>query len=153
MHANAGISGGATTLLDSTVEIWTEILRVNLIGPFLAIKHLAPILTGQGGGAIVCTASVAGLRANASSAPYAASKAGVISLVQTAAAALSGTGVRGTEDRIGQLNPLQRHGQPEEIAAAAVFLASDAASYVNGQALAVDGGLSAMLPFAGRPHR
>jgi len=177
MHANAGISGGATTLLDSTVEIWTEILRVNLIGAFLAIKHLAPILTARGGGAIVCTASVAGLRANASSAPYAASKAGVISLVQTAAAALTGTGVRvnavcpglietgmtrpiferararGTEDRIGQLNPLQRHGLPEEVAAAALFLASDAASYVNGQALAVDGGLSAMLPFAGRPHR
>lgn len=177
MHANAGISGGATTLFDSTVEIWTEILRVNLLGPFLAIKHLAPILAEAGGGAIVCTASVAGLRANASSAPYAASKAGVISLVQTAAASLTGTGVRvnavcpglietgmtrpifdrararGTTDKIGQLNPLQRHGLPEEIAAAALFLASDAASYVNGQALAVDGGLSAMLPFAGRPHR
>jgi len=60
---------------------------------------------------------------------------------------------RGSEGRIGQLNPLQRYGVPGEIAAAALFLVSDAASYVNGQALAVDGGLSAMLPFSRTPHR
>ena len=58
---------------------------------------------------------------------------------------------RGTEARIGQLNPLQRHGLPAEIAAAALFLASDEASYVNGQAFAVDGGLSSTHPFAGQP--
>ena len=58
---------------------------------------------------------------------------------------------RGTESRIGQLNPLQRHGRPDEIAAAALFLASDESSYVNGQAFAVDGGLSSTHPFAG--HR
>jgi len=100
----------------------------------------------------------------------------VISLVQTAAMSLSGTGVRvnaicpglietgmtrplferarerGTAGKIGQLNPLQRHGEPEEIAAMALFLASDAASYVNGQAVAVDGGLSSTHPFA-QPRR
>ena len=57
---------------------------------------------------------------------------------------------RGTEERIGQLNPLQRAGQPSEIAAMALFLASDEASYVNGQAFPVDGGLSSSLPFAGK---
>jgi NAD(P)-dependent dehydrogenase (short-subunit alcohol dehydrogenase family) len=63
-----------------------------------------------------------------------------------------GARARGSEDKIGQLNPLQRPGRPEEIAAMALFLASDEASYVNGQAVAVDGGLSSTLPFT-RPRR
>jgi NAD(P)-dependent dehydrogenase (short-subunit alcohol dehydrogenase family) len=175
VFANAGVSGGRIPLLEQTVEQWQEILRVNLIGPWLMIKHAAPAMIGQGGGSIVCTASVAALRANAGGSPYSASKAGVVSLIQTAANALLGTGVRvnaicpglietgmtrpifdlararGTESRIGQLNPLQRHGRPDEIAAAALFLASDESSYVNGQAFAVDGGLSSTHPFAG--HR
>ena len=172
VYANAGVSGGLVPLFEQTVEMWQEILRVNLIGPFLAIRHAAPHMIKQGQGAIVCTASVAGLRANAGGHPYSASKAGVISLVQTAANSLTGTGVRvnaicpglietgmtrpiferarerGSEGKIGQLNPLQRHGEPEEIAAMALFLASDDASYVNGQAFAVDGGLSSTHPFA-----
>lgn len=175
-HANAGIGGGLVPFLETTVEQWTEVLRVNLLGAFLLVRRAAPVMVAQGGGSIVLTASVAGLRANAAGAPYTASKAGVISLAQTAANALLGTGVRvnavcpglietgmtrplferararGTADRIGQLNPLQRAGQPEEVARAALFLASDAASYVNGQAVAVDGGLSSTLPFAG-PRR
>src|SRR3546814_13012077 len=74
--------------------MWAEILRVNLIGPFLAIKHAAPRIIERGKGAIVCTASVAGLRSGAGGPPYSASKAGVLSLVQTAAQQLSGTHVR-----------------------------------------------------------
>jgi NAD(P)-dependent dehydrogenase (short-subunit alcohol dehydrogenase family) len=172
--ANAGISGGTTPLLEQSVALWQEVLRVNLIGPFLAIKCAAPVMRDAGGGSIICTASVAGLRANAGRSAYAASKAGVISLVQTAANELFGTGVRvnaicpglirtgmtrpifegararGSEARIGQLNPLRRAGEPREIAAMAAFLASDEASYVNGQAFAVDGGLSSTHPFTRR---
>lgn len=173
LAADAGVSGGRVPLLEQTVEQWQEILRVNLIGPWLMIKHASPAMIRQAHGSIVCTASVAGLRANAGGTPYSASKAGVISLVQTAANALTGTGVRvnaicpglietgmtrpifefararGTGDKIGQLNPTRRHGLPEEIAATALFLASDDASYVNGQAIAVDGGLSSTHPFTG----
>jgi NAD(P)-dependent dehydrogenase (short-subunit alcohol dehydrogenase family) len=173
--ANAGISGGLVPIAEQTVEHWQEILRINLIGPFLAIKHVMPHMVKQGYGAIVCTASVAGLKSGASGHPYAASKAGVISLVQTTAYSLSGTGVRinavcpglietgmtkpvfdrakerGTADKIGQLNPLKRAGQPHEIAAMGLFLASDGASYVNGQAFPVDGGLTASMPYAGKP--
>ena len=171
-YANAGVSGGRVPLSEQSVELWQDVLRVNLIGPFLAIKHASAVMIPQGAGSIVCTASVAGLRANAGGCPYAASKAGVISLVQTTANELSGTGLRvnaicpglietgmtkptferararGTEGKIGQLNPLRRHGEPREIAAMALFLASDDASYVNGQAYAVDGGLSSTHPFA-----
>ncbi|MEZ0222209.1 MAG: SDR family NAD(P)-dependent oxidoreductase, partial [Tardiphaga sp.] len=162
--ANAGISGGLVPLLEQTVEQWQEILRINLIGPFLAIKHSMPHMVKQGHGSIVLTASVAGLKSGASGHPYASSKAGVISLVQTTAYSLSGTGVRinavcpglietgmtkpifdnakerGTQGKIGQLNPLKRAGQPHELAAMGLFLASDEASYVNGQAIPVDGG-------------
>ena len=176
VFANAGIIGGPDPLLEQSVELWRHVLDVNLIGPFLAIKHAAPHLIAKGRGAIVLTASTAGLRANAGGAPYSASKAGVISLAQTAANAFLGTGVRvnaicpglietgmtrsvfesarkrGSAGKIGQLNPLQRAGEPEEIAAMALFLASEESSYVNGQAFAVDGGLSSTLPFT-RPIR
>ena len=173
--ANAGVSGGLVPLAEQTVEHWQEVLRVNLIGAFLAVKYAIPHMVKRQSGAIVLTASVAGLKAGASGHPYAASKAGVISLVQTTAYSLSGTGVRinavcpglietgmtkpifdrakerGTADKIGQLNPLKRAGQPHELAAMGLFLASDEASYVNGQAFPVDGGLTASMPYAGKP--
>jgi NAD(P)-dependent dehydrogenase (short-subunit alcohol dehydrogenase family) len=176
VFANAGILGGPAPLLEQTVEQWQQILQTNLLGPFLAIKHAAPHMIKKGCGSIILTASTAGLRAAAGNAPYSASKAGVISLAQTAANSLLGTGVRvnaicpglietgmtqatfeaarerGTADKIGQLNPLQRAGSPEEIAAMALFLASDESSYVDGQAFPVDGGLSSTLPFR-RPIR
>lgn len=168
--ANAGISGGFASIAEQTEADWAEILRVNLIGPFLAIKYAGPAIARRGGGSIICTASVAGLRSGAGGAAYSASKAGVINLVQTAAQQLSESGVRvnaicpglietgmtkplydmaraaGQEDRIGDINPLRRGGEPAEIAKAALFLASDEASYVNGTALVVDGGLSSTHP-------
>ena len=170
VYANAGISGGMPVYDNLTAADWMKILSVNLIGPFLAIKYAARVMVPQGRGAIICTASVAGLRSGAGGPPYSASKAGVISLVQTSANQFAGTGIRinaicpglietgmtapiferarahGSDRKIGQLNPLRRYGVPDEIAQAALFLASDEASYVNGQALAVDGGLSSSLP-------
>lgn len=176
VYANAGILGDFVPLLEQTAEEWLRVLRVNLLGPFLAIKHAGKHMVEKARGSIVLTASTAGLRAAAGPAPYSASKAGVINLAQTAANSFLGTGVRvnaicpglietgmtrptferarerGTAAKIGQLNPLQRAGAPEEIAAMALFLASDELSYVNGQAFAVDGGLSSTLPFV-RPIR
>lgn len=172
--ANAGISGGYVPLPDQTAAHWAEILRVNLIGHFLALKHASPIMVARGKGSIIMTASVAGIRSGAGGMPYSASKAGVISLAQTAANELYGTGVRvnaicpglietgmtrgvyeaararGTADKIGQLNPLTRGGEPHEIANMGLFLASDEASYVNGQFIAVDGGLSSSHPVVRR---
>lgn len=122
-------------------------------------------------GSIIATASAAGLRSNAGPTDYSASKAAVISIMQTSAYQLSGTGIRcnaicpgvietgmtskmyemarqrGTERKIGQLNPLQRGAVADEVARVALFLGSDEASYVNGQAWAVCGGLTAGHPF------
>jgi NAD(P)-dependent dehydrogenase (short-subunit alcohol dehydrogenase family) len=122
-------------------------------------------------GSIIGTASVAGLRSNAGSSDYSASKAGVVSLAQTIAYQLAGSGIRinaicpglietgmtapmfdaarerGTEAKIGQLNPLGRAAHADEVARVALFLGSDESSYVNGQAWAVDGGLSVGHPF------
>ncbi|MDR6789930.1 NAD(P)-dependent dehydrogenase (short-subunit alcohol dehydrogenase family) [Sphingomonas sp. BE138] len=170
MFANAGISGGLANIFDTDVALFSDVLRVNLIGPWLAVKHAAPAIAARGGGAIVLTASVAGLRSGAGSPAYSASKAGVVNLAMVAAQQLSGANVRvnalcpgltetgmtqptfdyardvGKLDRIGRLNPLRRGAQPEELARVALFLASDDASYVNGQALAADGGLSSSHP-------
>ena len=168
--ANAGISGGMVPLQEQTPDYWTEILKINLIGTFLAVKHAARVMTPRKRGSIICTASVAALRSGAGGSPYSASKAGVISLVQTSAWQLYGSGIRinaicpglietgmtrpifeqararGTDHKIGQLNPIRRAGEPAEIARMALFLASDEASYVNGQAFPVDGGLSSSHP-------
>lgn len=174
--ANAGITGALGPLLELDLDDFRRVLDVNLVATFACIKHAAAHMVEHGGGSILCTASVAGLRAGAGPAHYGASKAGIINLVQASAFQLAGTGVRvnalcpglietgmtkpifdqaravGKEDRIGQLNPTRRAGQPAEMAQIALFLASDASSYVNGQAIAADGGLSASLPFVPGKH-
>ncbi|MDD9970750.1 MAG: SDR family NAD(P)-dependent oxidoreductase [Myxococcales bacterium] len=170
--ANAGMAGDFFPILDETRESWQRVLEVNLIGPFLAVKYGGAKIAEAGGGSIVLTASVAALRAAAGPAAYSASKAGVVSLAQVAASQLGDQGVRvnaicpglietgmtaplfeyakaaGREDRIGRYCPMQRAGQPEEIARVVLHLASDDASYLTGQAIAIDGGLCATHPFS-----
>ncbi len=169
--ANAGISGGLPGIFDETPEGFAEILRVNLIGPFLMVKHAGKAMADVGkGGSIICTASVAGIRSGAGGPAYSASKAGVINFTQVSAQQLCDTGVRcnaicpgltetgmtkptfdyardkDVMHKMGRLNPLRRAAQPDELANVALFLASDQSSYVNGQAIAVDGGLSSSHP-------
>jgi NAD(P)-dependent dehydrogenase (short-subunit alcohol dehydrogenase family) len=169
--ANSAVTGTNTPLLEQTVEEWEDVYRANAISCFLAVKHAGRYMTAQGRGSIILTSSAASLRANAGAISYSASKAAVNSLAQCAANAFGGTGVRvnailpglietqmtrkvfesararGVESKIGHVNPLKRAGQPEEIAAMAAFLASDDASYVDGQCIAVDGGVSSTHPF------
>ncbi|KAL2263873.1 hypothetical protein VTK26DRAFT_4669 [Humicola hyalothermophila] len=175
--ANAGTVGPHAVYKDIEADDFMEVIRVNTLSVFLAIKHAAPAMQltspdkPSPSGSIIATASVAGLRSNAGSTPYSASKAAIISLAQTTAFQLAGTGVRvnalcpglietgmtqivfdaararGTEHKIGQLNPTKRGGHADEIGRVALFLGSDESSYVNGQAWAVDGGLSAGHPF------
>jgi len=168
--ANAGI-GGMRGLFEESVDEWQRILRVNLLGPLVAIQSVAPVMAAAGGGSIVLTASVAGLRSGAGSSAYSASKAGVVSLAQTAACQLASQHIRvnaicpglietgmtkllldaardaGKGDKIGKHNPMRRAAEPREIATMAAFLASDDSSFMTGQAVVVDGGMSATHPF------
>jgi glucose 1-dehydrogenase len=159
--ANAGIAGGAP-FLELTDERFDRVIAVNLRGVFLCDQIVGRQLVAQGtGGAIVNIASIVGLRANHTTAAYGAAKAGVISLTHSAAAALGPHGVRvnaigpgymatqmtaGIRDdaelarTITDATVLGRFGEPSEIGDAAVFLASDEASYITGQVLYVDGG-------------
>jgi NAD(P)-dependent dehydrogenase (short-subunit alcohol dehydrogenase family) len=165
--ANAGIAGVRAPCAEQPSEAWETVLRVNLTGVFFSFRAaLAPMLEARRG-ALIATASVAGLRASAGSPAYHVAKAGVIMLVQHVAMAYGKHGIRcnaicpGLTDTpildpfAAQLGgdrqslfdrqlpriPARRVGQPEDIAEAALFLASDASSYVNGVAFPVDGGL------------
>ncbi|MFN0182444.1 MAG: SDR family NAD(P)-dependent oxidoreductase [Aquabacterium sp.] len=169
--ANAGVSGGRAGIFDGNPADWAELLRINLIGPWLMVKHAGRAMVDAGrGGSIILTASVAGIRSGAGGVAYSASKAGVINLAQVSAQQLCESGVRvnaicpgltetgmtrptfdyardkGVQHKLGRLNPLRRAAQPEELANVALFLAGEQSSYVNGQAIAVDGGLSSSHP-------
>lgn len=175
--ANAGIVGEAIHFKYVTKDHFMKVMEVNAASVFLAAKHAAPAMMKtssekpSSSGSIIGTASVAGIRSNAGPTAYSASKAAVVSIVQTCAYQLAETNIRinaicpgfietgmtadtvqaararGTEKKIGQLNPLKRGGNADEIARVVLFLASDEASYVNGQAWAVDAGLSAGHPY------
>jgi len=158
-HA-AGVVRDALFALSSPDD-WQEPLRVNLGGALAVARAAVRPMLARGGGAIVLVGSVAGLRASPGQAGYAASKGGILALSATLAAELAPRGVRVNalvpgliaagmvqrldrrvvEDKVRRI-PLGRLGKADEVADAALFLASDASSYVVGQALVVDGGLS-----------
>jgi len=174
--ANAGVVGTPKPFTEINGDQFLATLNTNVVNVFLAAKYGAPAMMKTSpskptaSGSIIGTASVAGIRSNAGSSDYSASKAGVISLAQTIAFQLAGTNIRinaicpgvietgmtapmydmararGTQGKIGQLSPMRRGAHADEVARVALFLGSDEASYVTGQAWAVDGGLSAGHP-------
>lgn len=171
---NAGIAGGDySTAPEQSLETWQKIISVNLYGVMLFTKYASRQMVKQGQGAIVNTASVAGIRSGAGGNAYSASKAGVINFTMTSACDLGGSNIRvnavcpglvetgmtqpvfdyaranNKEQKLGARCELRRYGRPDEIAAAIAFLGSDDASYVTGQALAVDGGNTASLNLPG----
>jgi len=150
-------------ILKTTAKEWSRVLDVNLSGPFFCTQACAPIMLKNGGGAVVNITSISGLRASSLRVAYGTSKAALDHLTKQQAAELGNLGIRVNAVAPGPVDtamarkvhtadiradyhdaiPLNRYGTEEEIAQAVAFLCSDAASYINGQTLAVDGGFDA----------
>ena len=175
-NAGFGIPGGSIATLD--MDAYDRLMRVNLRGVTLGMKHASVIMLAQGNGSIINTGSVAGLRTGYASQTYSAAKAAVIHLTRCVAAELGEKGIRvnsispgailtgifgkvaglPTEvadahlgplaARFAKNQPVPRAGLPDDIAGAAVYLASDASTFVNGHDLVVDGGLIGGRPFS-----
>src|SRR5215813_10230002 len=168
LWANAGIAGVRAPCAEQPTEVWSEVLRVNLTGVFFSFRAALRPMLEAGRGVLLATASVAGLEASPGSPAYHVAKAGVVMLVRHVARAYGPRGIRcnalcpgltdtpildpfaegegGRQalfDRLLRTIPAGRVGRPNDIAEAALFLVSDEASYVNGVAFPVDGGMRA----------
>jgi len=171
---NAGVPSPMVSITEIDVPTIDQLLAVNVRGVLLGIKHVAPVMLSQGTGSIINIGSIAGLRGGASGHIYSATKAAVHSLTRSAGAELGEKGIRvntispgaivtgifaknaGVEaskaDRLtdvikgafATLQPIPRAGMPEDIAQAAVFLAGDGSSFINGQDIVVDGGMTSV---------
>jgi NAD(P)-dependent dehydrogenase (short-subunit alcohol dehydrogenase family) len=161
---NAGIGAKDASIPEVQLADWQRVHNVDLLGTFFCLKYQIPALLASGGGAIVNNASNAGKAAVPMLSPYGSAKAGVINLTQTAAVEFGGRGIRvnavcpgpiltetlkkvlaAHENKAaeGLLIPMNRAGQPEEVAELAAWLLSARASYITGQAISIDGGMSA----------
>ena len=169
-YNNAGIEGDIKPITEYSLESFRKVIDVNVVGVFLGMKHVLPVMLKQNKGSIINTASIAGLMGSPLIAVYSASKHAVIGLTKTAAWECTGTGVRVNcvcpgliesrmlstilqgrnggnapppNDKIVERIPARRLGQGSEVASIVAFLASDEASYVSGSAYTVDGGRTA----------
>jgi NAD(P)-dependent dehydrogenase (short-subunit alcohol dehydrogenase family) len=171
---NAGISGGLDPLENQNSEEWHKVFDVNVMGPVYATKYIIGHMKEQRRGCIINIASVAGVRSGAGGNAYSASKAALINFTQTSACEVGDSNVRinaicpglietemtrpffeyarsaGKEGQVGKYCELRRAASPEEVAWAILFLATDEASYITGQVLPVDGGITASLSLPGR---
>jgi len=171
---NAGISGGLDNLENQRSEEWHQVFDINVMGPVYATKHIIGHMKERRSGSIINIASVAGILSGAGGNAYSASKAALINFTRTSACEVGGSNVRinaicpglietgmtlpffeyarsaGKENQLGKYCELKRAAVPEEVAWAILFLATDEASYITGQVLPVDGGITASMSIPGR---
>ncbi|MEQ8702500.1 MAG: SDR family oxidoreductase [Phaeodactylibacter sp.] len=157
---NAGIGGPQAPIGECPIEGWENVIRVNLSGPFYGMRYQIPAMLKTGGGAIINMASILGQVGFEGAAGYVAAKHGLVGLTRNAALEYSGQGIRTlsvgpafidtpllsanlSEDQLGmlsQLHPIGRLGKPEEVAELVLWLSSDAASFMTGAYIPIDGG-------------
>ncbi|MWV41926.1 SDR family oxidoreductase [Natrialba sp. INN-245] len=165
-HNNAGIGAEMVPLTEQTEDTWDSLYEINLKGVWRCLKEEIPVMLEHGGGAIVNTSSVSGLGGDWNMTPYNSTKHGVVGLTRSAALEFGGEGIRinavcpgvietpmvnelletAPED-VEQMiigRPMDRFGQPDEVASATVWLCSDDASFITGHPLAIDGGVTAL---------
>ena len=169
-HNNAGVEGDIAPITGYSLEAFRKVIDVNVVGVFLGLKHVLPVMLKRNKGSIINTASIAGLIGSNDIAAYSASKHAVIGLTKSAALECTSTGVRVNcvcpglidsrmlsaiieghnpakvpvaNDKIVERIPARRLGQASEVASIVAFLASDEASYVSGSSYTVDGGRTA----------
>ena len=171
LHGNAAPTGGSVMsrdldVLTAQVEIWDLMAKVVLRGNMLGCKHVIPGMSRAGGGSVILTTSIKGRAGSGLRAAYSSMKGGLEQFVRVVATEYGPHGVRCngvapgiivtpglrqsvTDEWAGELLKAQligRHGQPEDIAAAVLFLASEASSFMTGQTLVVDGGMTTFVP-------
>ena len=165
--ANAGIEGDVASLLDYPEERFDELMAINVKGPFLGLRAAVPALRKRGGGSVIITSSVAGIKGAPSLAPYVTSKHAVIGLMKSAAKEFAAEGIRVNTVNPSPVNtrmmrsiehglnpdqpeqaqqmmaagiPMQRYAEAEDIANLMLFLASDESSFITGAVYMADGG-------------
>jgi NAD(P)-dependent dehydrogenase (short-subunit alcohol dehydrogenase family) len=167
---NAGIEGQVSSIVDTPVEMFDKVMAINVRGVWLGLKSVMPAIEKRGGGSIVITSSTAGIRALRNFSPYTASKHAVIGIMRAAALEGAASNIRvntvnpspidtrmivsieemmgigdqhGSNSPMAIATPLQRYGEPEEVAQLMLFLSSDDSSFCTGGVYMVDGGVSA----------
>jgi len=168
---NAGIEGVVAPIIDSPIESFDQVIAVNIRGVWLGLKYVIPAMLNSGGGNIVITSSLAGIKGTANISPYVTSKHAVIGMMRSVSQEYAAQGIRintvnpapietrmmrsletgfapgqeaAAKKQLNKMMPMGRYGEPEEVASLMAFLCSDEASYCTGGVYSVDGGASAL---------
>lgn len=168
---NAGVEGVVAPIIDSPIDSFDQVIAVNIKGVWLGLKYVIPNMLNTGGGNIVITSSLAGMKGTANISPYVTSKHAVIGMMRSVSQEYAAQGIRintvnpapietrmmrsletgfapgqeaAAKEQLNKMMPMGRYGEPEEVASLMAFLCSDEASYCTGGVYSVDGGASAI---------